>query len=365
MRLFNLAILFLFVLFVSPVFADDATEAAATNNIIFEKTPELVMEKEILTIKRFPGNRFGEEKFSIDVDFHFKNKSNHDVTRKIAFVFPPVVCREEMNSMWGGLDNTDSANQQNTGLKDFTGTVDGKTIVFTKRVEAMLGGKRITDLLTKLGIPLNPCLIHMTNEGKPDPRFSADLEKYQLLTPNNEPAWSENIYFEWEQVFPAGKVINIHHHYTPVIGLSVPSPRTLADLNDMFLKNVPAFSPIWNRSPDLLAKSNPYIVNHNKQLYPNENQLRLCLIPEWVRYRLTTGAYWNGGIGLFKLIINDVEGAPFAVNKFYKNSDQVKTSLSGNNMTFLIKNFIPTKDLLVLFLSIPSTEENLQSCPNN
>ena len=173
MRWRNYLILLLPVLLMSPVLADDATEAAATSNIIFEPAPELIMQDETLTISRLPSSHFGEEKFSIDVDFHFKNISDHDVTRKIAFVLPPVQCREDINSMWGGLDNNSGIDQQNGGLKDFTTTINGKPLVYAKRIEAMLGQKRITSLLSTLNIPLNPCQIHSTADNH-DPRYSAN-----------------------------------------------------------------------------------------------------------------------------------------------------------------------------------------------
>lgn len=359
MRRYHFLPFVLLILFISPVWADDATEAAATSNITFEMTPELIMQDETLTINRLPSHLFGEEQFSIHVDFHFKNTSDHNVTRTIAFALPPVQCRDDINTMWGGLENTD---QKNTGLKDFTTTINGHPLVYTKRVEAMLGQQNITNLLTMLKIPLNPCQIHSTPDGDPDPRFSTDLMKYHLLTENNEPAWSENIYFEWQQVFPARQVVHIQHHYTPVSGESVPAPRSIKDLNDWFTGNSPPMYSVWNKNPDTLAKNYPDIIH--KDNYAQDNQLRLCLIPEWIRYRLTTGAYWKKGIGLFKLVIIDGQNKPFAVNEFYKKDDQAQTFINGNTMTFSIKNFIPTQDLLVLFLSVPKMMKNSEVCPS-
>ncbi|MHB1947786.1 MAG: DUF4424 family protein [Gammaproteobacteria bacterium] len=349
--MYKLGLLFLLLISsIFPAWADDTVEAAATGNIIFEKTPELIMQDELLTISKSASKNINEEKFSIDVDFHFKNISDHDVTRKIAFVLPSVRCQMDENTLWRGLDS------DGNGLKDFTTTVNNKSQSFTTRTEAVLGQRNITDLLTKLQIPLNPCKIQTTDNNQPDPRYSLNLKKYHLLTETNEAAWSENIYFEWTQTFPAGKVINIHHHYTPVIGESVPSPRTLDDLNDYFIKNTPPLKPVWNRNPITLIHTNPSMT------IANNNQKRLCVMPKWVKYHLTTGANWNGGIGVFKLIIKDDTRAPFAVNEFYKNNNGMQTSINENAMTFTIKNFIPTQDLFVLFLSIPKSPAELQAC---
>ncbi len=344
----------------TSAWADDAVEAAPTGNIVFEKTPHLIMQDETLTITKSAAANLGEEKFSIDVDFHFKNTSDHNITRKIAFVLPPVQCRMDANTMWGGLDLATPDQENNTGLKDFTTTVNGKPHAFTTRTVAMLNQNNITDLLTKLHIPLNPCNIQITTDGMPDPRYRANLQKYHLLTEGNEAAWSENIYFEWEQTFPVGQVINIHHHYTPVTGGAVLSARSIKELNDWFSENTPPYSSIWNRAPASLSSTNPALVY--KDVASHDNEERYCVMPEWVRYKLTTGAYWNGGIQQFKLVIKDDAGIPFAVNKFYSPDIHVQTTINDNSMTFAIKNFVPTQDLLILYLSLPQKTEDLQAC---
>lgn len=350
------------IIFFPSAWANDSVEAAATGNIVFEKIPELIIQDETLTITKSASKNLGNEVFSIDVDFHFKNISDHEVTRKIAFVLPPVQCRMNENSMWRGLDFDDNDEIQNKALKDFITTVDGQPQSYTTRTEAVLGQRHITDLLTKLHIPLNPCKIKTTMDGKPDPRYSVELKKHQLLTETNDAAWSENIYFEWTQTFPAGKTINIHHHYTPVIGASVLSPRTVEELNDQFTKSTPAQTPIWNRSPTILAQSNPSIVYTKTDLDRNGNQQRFCIMPKWIQYHLKSGANWNGGIGTFKLVIKDEANAPFAVNKFYKNNNDMQISKDGNTMSFILKNFIPTENLFILFVVLPQSKEDLQAC---
>ncbi len=351
---------FLLIMSLSPAFADDAVEAVAPSGISFEKTPFIIMQDETLTINKMASSQFIDPHFSIDVDFHFKNTSSQDIARKIAFALPPVTCQMDVNTTWRGLENTGPNQQNDNGLKDFSATVDGNPVNFTIRREAMQGANNITNLLTQLNIPLNPCAIQNTQDNKPDPRYSTNLIKYHLLTSNNEPVWQENIYFEWQQTFPAGKVINIHHHYTPVSGEQVPSPYSVPELNGWFTENTPPLIAQWNRNPATLAQSNPLIVNKNNDLY-GDNQTRLCLAPSWIRYRLTTGAYWNGGIGTFKLIIKDDNNAPFAVNQFYGNN-QPQTSMTDNSSTYVLNNFTPTQDLLVVFLSLPQNQQDLKVC---
>jgi hypothetical protein len=328
--------LFFIILVIYSTFtwADDAVEAAATGNIVFEKAPELIMQDETLTITKSAGKNFSDDNFSVDVDFHFKNISDHAVTRKIAFVLPPVQCRMDANFMWRGLDANDEYDLQNKGLKDFTTTVDGKPQSYTIKTEAMLGQRNITTLLNKLQIPLNPCKIQPTSTGEPDPRYRANLT----------------------QTFPAGKTIHIHHHYTPSIGESVPSPRPITELNDQFPKATP---PLWNRDPATLAESHPSIVYTKTDL---GKQKRFCVMPKWVRYHLKTGAYWKGGIQHFKLIVKDAANAPFAVNQFYKKIDNAHLVINNDTMSFVIDHFVPAENLFVLFLSLPHSKEDLQAC---
>ena len=349
---------------VSAAWADDSVEAAATGNIVFEKAPELVMQDETLTITKSAGKTIDDDNFKVDVDFHFKNISDHDVTRKIAFVLPPVICRMGDNMMWMGFD-ADIQNQNlYKGLKDFVTTVDDKTQAYSTRTEATLGNKNITALLTSLNIPLNPCKVQAKADNTFDLKYSDKLKKYSLLTDSNEAAWSENIYFEWTQNFPAGKIIHIHHSYTPVVGGSVLAPRTIEELNNQFTQETPPLTPIWNYDPATLAQSNPEIIYTKSDLNSGNNQKRFCLMPKWVRYNLTTGANWNGGIGIFKLIIKNAPPAPFAVNTFYGNDKKnaVQMTKNENTMTFTIRNLIPQQNLFVLFTSLPKTAEELKAC---
>lgn len=358
----NIIIFMLISLLSAACYADDAVEALAPSEITFEKTPDIIMQDETLTITKLSKDFLGKD-FKIDVDFHFKNTSNADITRKVAFVLPPVICNETDHSTWHGWS---SDNVYEKGLKDFTLIVDGKKISFTQRMTATLGKQDITALLQQLHLPLNPCEIKLTNEGKLDPRYANVLTTNHLITADGSTAWSENIYFEWTQVFPAGKVIEITHHYTPVVGTMVPSPLTLHDINQFFTDRNPPYTPIWNRVPTTLAQSNPSLVykpSIDSSTSPAEShETRFCVIPSWVLYHLTTGAFWNGGIGKFHLVIIDESGAPFAVNTFYAPDDIVQTTISKNQMHFVLNHFIPTQDLMVMYLSLPQNKTDLKSC---
>lgn len=333
-----------------PVYADDAVEALAPN-IMFETTNDLIMQDETLTITKMSQSFTEQQLFMVDVDFHIKNTSDKDITRKIAFALPPVVCNEEMHSTWSGLDDN---NPEDKSLKDFSVKVDGSAVEFTKRVEAMRGNKIITDQLKQLGLPINPCTLRPDANGNYPAQFQTALKKSNLLE-NNDPVWRENIYFEWEQTFPAGKVINIHHRYTPVAGASVLALRSSNEINSHYSEDITT-NYLWSRNLTTLSESNPTIVTKDN------NEQKFCVSPSWVIYNLTTGAQWKGGIGDFKLIIKDESGSPFAVNEFYTASDAVQTFMTKTTMTISINDFVPKTNLLVLFLNIPTSATDIKSC---
>lgn len=342
-------------LITSTVLADDAIEASPTSNIQFEKTNDLIMQDETLIITRLASKSLSDTKVNIDVDFHFKNISQTDITRKIAFVLPPIFCREDKRSSWSGMGEKNETSSA-LSFQDFTTTVDENTQTYTTREEVFLENKNITDLLKKLNIPLNPCKIPFDSDGKPKGKYFSILQQNHLLTEANEPAWSENIYFEWTQTFPANKTIYVKHHYTTSTGGSVLSPRTLDDIENIFTQHTPAYTPIWNQNIETLKDSNASIVK------TTDNIPHYCVMPIWVDYNLLTGAEWKNGIGEFTLRIKDDNSLPLAVNQFYKNSDQVQTSKDSNSINFTIKSFIPSENIFIQYLSMPQTSEEMQSC---
>lgn len=343
-------------------YADDAVEAVAPGEITFEKSPDLLMLDETLTITKL-NKTFLEQDFKVDVDFHFKNTSNKDIKRKVVFVLPPVMCTEENHSMWRGWNPTDPYAEHEKGLKDFVLTVDGKKVNYTLRVTAKMGAKDITAELLALHLPLNPCMIHFTKEGHLDPKVASVLASHHWLSADESAGWAEHILFEWTQVFPAGKTIAVSHHYTPVAGSMVPSTQTLSDINRYFTDSTPPYKPIWSRSPITLEQTNPsdvYKPAVNASASPEP--IKFCVLPSWILYRLTTGANWNGGIGHFRLNVIDQAGAPFAINTFYSPTDVVETTKSPTQMSFAIQHFVPQHDLKVQYLSLPQTKEDLKTC---
>lgn len=367
MEKYILSFIFL-CLSISPSWANDSIEAAATGNIAFENAPEIIIQDETLTISKSKSKNLEEagKSLNIDVDFHFKNTSDHTVTRKISFVLPPVVCSSSrVNNLWWGLE----VQTATKNLKDFITTVDNQPVAVTIRKQAVLGKDNITTLLDKLHIPLNPCLIDENFSKRST--YMEILKKNHLLDKNNRPAWTEKVYYEWTQNFPAGQVTRIQHHYTPANGEEIVEGKSIKYLTNL----LEGATPIWSSNPEKLKLVKPSIVStekfspetiamlkKNKYQAANIGQELFCVMPLWVKYHLISGAGWKDGIGHFTLIIKDEAGAPFAVNKFFGSTDDIKTSIVGDTMTFTGTNFMPKNDLTVLFLGIPKSNFDANGC---
>ena len=325
------------LLIVSPSYSDDAVEALSPD-IQFQIDPNLIMEKEILTINKLPhlnhsATSFIFNQFKIEVDFYFKNISKKDITHKVAFVLPPSDCRSPVaRTSWEGLDGHSPGNQS-LPFNDFKVIVNNNPVNYTKRFESTKNGKVIDQLLTSLNLPLNPCStkFHYGNDGYPTEPYRSLLTKNHLLSPVGTPDWIQNSYFEWIQHFPSGKVLHIHHEYTPASGQQLPS---------LYVSKKELFN-----NPVIDNKLNNFLWNGNLDKLKGH-----WISPAWIRYKLTTGAFWKGGIRSFKLIINNNSDTPFAINTFYQDNATVKKIMKDRSMTFETKDFTPKKDLLIIFL---------------
>jgi len=342
--------------------AEDIVQATISNGLKLIKTPELIMQSEMLNITKSANKGFQKSQYSIQADFKIENTSDHAISREIAFALPPVWCNSRHNSLWGGLDKKSSDDKELiNGYKDYALLVNGKKASFTIQSTALLKNKEITASLKKLSLPQNPCLVPVDHNGVPIKKLLTELQKNHLVNEWNEPAWTQKISFSWYQIFPAHQVVTIQHRYTPIQGRTVPVHYSVADLNNWFTRELPPVKPLWSRSPVTLEQSDPVITKTIERYDQPKNTLGYCVAPTWLRYHLTTGAYWSEEIRHFKLGITDLAGAPFAVNQFFKK-DTATIAVTGNTLTVTLENFTPQQDLLILFLELPKGADDFHIC---
>ncbi len=163
----------------------------------------------------------------------------------------------------------------------------------------------------------NPMNFSVVVEGEAQ-KFDTEVKKFDGLV---------KVTHHWQQVFPAGKTLSIQHEYVPASGgesvlyFEPPVRQTL-------IKDYCIEPPLvkW------IEKNNHY-------------ETGKYISPVYVDYILTTGANWKDSIKKFRLTLQ-------------KLNPEDKISFCGtgvkkvNAWTFVMEkdNFIPAKDLKILFL---------------
>jgi hypothetical protein len=167
----------------------------------------------------------------------------------------------------------------------------------------------------------NPMQFRLWVDGKPM-RFETDSK----TTMGKDGVGSKSITHHWEQVFPAQKTVAIAHEYVPVAG-------------GWFTSDNPGFDREMTESYCVGPKLLKALVRDEQFIWA-------------VHYILTTGANWKGPIGSFKLtLVKDNPG------------DKVSVCLPDTRRatptTFEVvrSNFVPDKDLKILFVPAPEPKE--------
>jgi hypothetical protein len=191
------------------------------------------------------------------------------------------------------------------------------------------------DITTRVAFPLpelsdNEDLSNI-NPTVPNPfKFSVIVndKKVNFETETKKRKDGENTLYKithyWQQTFPAGKILNVVHEYTPATGGAVG----------------------YGMQEE---SSGRYCIDTDLKQWINKQLKAKYDIPTaTVNYILSTGANWKGSIGKFKLIIK-------------KSDANEKVSFCGtgtkkiDSKTIVMEktNFEPKQDLYILYLKKP------------
>lgn len=275
-----------FLLCSYSVFANDSTAQFATGGLKLQKSSDIAMLSEKLTID------FNQ----IEVSYVFENQSNQDIHTIVAFPMPEIKAAEYEQ------DLPSLHTEQPTNFLNFQAQVDGKSIKpqieirafgmpeFEKEDETENDAKikkpprEVTALLKRHGLLLSPF----------DPAFSkkisnlsnsafAELKKQGLLVNRSrqDAAWTVKISLYWNQVFPAHQKVKVFHRYDTALASS------LAGHLD----------------------EKEYCVDQGTQkaiqnLKVDQGDQGVGMSNRYIDYVLKTGANWKGPIGQFQLIID-------------------------------------------------------------
>jgi len=316
------------------------------------------MQKEVLTIS--------EKK--VTVEYEFLNDTDKDITTEVAFPVPPYSVSEYESA--AGMRMFD----------DFQLWVNGKLVKYEIEAKAYIGSQDITGILNKYHVDV-ATVGHMDSNheyldiDRLPKKQQAELKK--LGIPSNAPqsiGWSVHKLYHWQQTFPANSVLHVRHEYSPAVGFSY--------LNaELFTENGQAKALATAKAE--LAKDKTYlnivkgledeIANNNNACVEPALQQRIisavtkggsitidqaagdALPGAWVDFILTTANSWKTPIKEFDLIV--VKDAPKRMvqpNVVSFCWDGPVKRLDANHFEATAADFVPKKELHILYLDIPS-----------
>ena len=316
-----IAIIFFAVNFLisTCVVANDTIGGLSAGGIEFEKTKDISMNKEILTIS----------KKLVRVEYEFENISDHTINKKILFPMPFYSFNEGCSDerTYGDLEN-------------FKLWVDGKKIKTMKSIRAELpGGIDVTAKLKNMGFNEDDIANYMgvksyctePNHNLPEKYTkninllikeglvgSKPLENVYL------PLWKTSHVYSWDQEFLPKKIVHVVHEYTP--DTEMHSGGT-------------DFKNLSNLDSDFC------FTNDTIKMAIKLQGRKDVLYDSIVKYILVTGANWSGPIKDFTLNIKkdkQDEIVSLCFDGGFKKMDSL-------TVTSHIINFVPQKDLNVAF----------------
>ena len=321
--------------------ANDTTARVGAGGIVLLKSAQIRMVSELLEVSTK----------SIRVKYTFLNEDAADVRTTVAFPMPAY-----------GWNSGDSALEGNVGpLKTFKHFVNGVPVPTQIERKAVFNGRNITDQLRQIGLTDNQIFVTFgkcptTNRLA----VNCGLSKKQqteivglIGKENDDTTWTVEETVFWDQVFPAGQLIEVRHEYVPFVGMSYTSPYQ------------EGFGYVGTSPDDYLPRAIPL----NRPVDPNE----ACLDDGTGQaLRKKIGAIVEGGVSSVTVTLNDVEYIlgtgrnwkgpiqDFKLRLEKSSPDQVVSlcfpgkprKLSPTVLEFSRKDYVPQDRLVVYFFTL-------------
>ena len=303
------------------VLANDSFAEVAAGGITFLKQEDIVLQKEVLTIR--PNK--------VDVVYRFFNPTGSDIAITVAFPLP------------GYSFKPNSAASSPT--YDFSVATDGQPQKFKTITEARLKGKNVTAEVQRAGLPLVDFRGWDGPEAEtPSSRLSEKARKRLvargLLDPDEAfPLWTASVTYVWEQRFPAGRATEIKHSYTPQAGKDLFGPKS-TDRGWSAARFPPGCTP----SIGVLEKA----------VRPaGEGGM---IFQTWVAYILRTANNWKTPMGEFSLVVLKEKDETVVLC-----SDLPAPRVTADSVEVSVKDYVPSRDLVVYFLDAHGPDEATQA----
>lgn len=308
--------------------ANDSVAEVAVGGLVLKQTDAIDMVSEDLYISAD----------QVRVSYVFRNRTPRDVRVTVAFPLPDRDLSEESES-------------DTSWPADFATRVDGRPVATQVERRAFVGGVDHTALLRELGVPVAAENIVTAAEEAID-RLPPDQQQRLVslgLAEGHEydmgegmrryfaPRWTVKETWYWEQVFPAGRDLNVEHSYTPAVGGSVDTLLAFTEWRD---------TPEYRRHVEEFCVE-PNFIAAIDRLRARGTPERPALIGEQrIRYILTTGGNWASPIGDFRLVVD--KGRPENIVSFCGENLR---RISPTQFEMRRRNWRPDRDLAVLIVT--------------
>lgn len=317
---------------------NDSSAELATGGLVLKKNTDIEMRSENLYISPK----------QIRVKYEFYNPSSKDMRTVVAFPMPDITVT--------GFHDIAVPTDDPQNILGFSTKIDGKSAPVRVEQKVFADGKELTEVLTRLGVPLAPHLpTTLAALDRLAPEALGELKRLNLveveefdagkgMEKHASPRWTLKTTYYWDQIFPAKSETTIEHQYIPSVGSSIQA--ALANTTER------RYEPTAGGEDEADASQmrNKYCIDAAflaavekgrkaaKRDYPAFSEERIA-------YILTTGANWARPIRRFRLVVDKAD--PSNLVSFCGEGVR---KISDTQFELVRNDFTPHAELDVLIL---------------
>jgi len=311
--------------------ANDSSAEKAAGGLVLRQNRDIDMVSEDLFVS-------AEQ---VRVRYVFRNRAPRAQRITVAFPMPDRDLVYEMDS-------------EVSYPGDFRTLVEGQPVRMNVERKAMVGGVDRSAELARFGIPVAPpdgerAGFLADAIGRLPPAAQQRLARLGLIDadsladPANQvlPMWTVKETWHWDQVFPAGRDLNVEHLYRPGVGGTAGVPLATPDYRN---------GEDGRRAQAEFCTDAAFLAALGRMSRRAERDRASWPMEQRIRYILTTGGNWRAPIGDFRLVVD--KGDPRNLVSFCGEGIR---RIGPTRFEMRRRNWRPTRDLDVLIL-VPTRE---------